>query len=302
MPDRVQFGLCLGAQAMCQRRRVLQDGNARAPHDDVSGYDFQHAALRDLPFDFSCAGLGPPGLFDWCEYAEAMFPDASFLDGIFWQEREPWNFEQIGAREIVGCRMADGHVSTKLVVTEDRVECAAGDDPNAPGVSLAGDIEFSDVDGDGTLDAVMTLADRGVIRTIALTRKEGASGFSHARPREPSFDCKAAATPTEKRICSEGSLAGLDAEMGRLFDLLVGKLDDTQAEQRVRAEQRAFLRARDRGCTPDAGEAALSCLTARYRERIEALHREAWEGRCRMFAADPCSESLPLPHRMHRGR
>ena len=133
-----------------------------------------------------------------------------------------------------------------------------------------------------------------MVRTVKLTRKDHVSGFTHVGPRGPSFDCEAAETPTETLICGEGLLAGLDAQMAELFDLLVSKLDDSESE-RVRSEQRKFLKTRDRGCQHTVRQPSPDCLTVLYEERIEALRLQAWERRCEMFDADRCSESLLLP-------
>ena len=272
MPDRIYFGLCTGAQALCERILALQGGSADVQYDYVSEYDFQQAALRDLPFDFACSGLGASDFFEWCDYAEAMFPHASFLEALLW--RGSWSFEPLGAQRLVGCRMEGGRYEAKeFRAIEGGIECVAASDASRFGVRLGSEVAFSDVDGNGYLDAVMPLSDGGVVRTVKLTRKDESSPFTH--------------------VGSVGdSLAGLEAQMGKLFDLLVGKLDDAQSE-RVRAEQRTFLETHDGSCQ-HAGPSP-DCLTAHYEERIEALRLEAWERRCELFDADPCSASLPLP-------
>lgn len=272
MPNRIYFGICLAAHARCERSLALRGGGAEVQYDYVSDYDFQRAALRDLPFDFACSGLASRDLSEWCDYAEAMFPDASFLEALLW--RGNWSFEPIGSQRLVGCRMDGGWYEAKeFRAIEGGIECIAVSDASRFGVRLGNDVTFSDVDGNGYLDAVMQFSDGGVVRTVKLTRKDGSSPFSHVDP-------------------IEDPLAGLEAQMNKLVGLLAGKLDDARSE-RVRAEQRSFLETRDARCQ-HAGP-SLDCLAAHHEERIEALRVEAWERRCDMFDADPCSGSLPLP-------
>jgi uncharacterized protein YecT (DUF1311 family) len=84
--------------------------------------------------------------------------------------------------------------------------------------------------------------------------------------RAEGTDCAKATTPTERTICANPELRHLDTEMaGNFSDVLAAT--QGAARRALLAQQRTWLRERDRSCrdgTPD-------CLMASYRTRLAAL-------------------------------
>ncbi|MBF0098188.1 MAG: hypothetical protein HQM04_14910 [Magnetococcales bacterium] len=78
-----------------------------------------------------------------------------------------------------------------------------------------------------------------------------------------SFDCSKAVSSVEKMICSDGELAGLDEQLGRLYkqSLHQGKDKEVQKEQQIQ-----WLRQVRNKCS------TVVCLNDAYRSRIRALH------------------------------
>jgi len=79
------------------------------------------------------------------------------------------------------------------------------------------------------------------------------------------FDCKAAATPTERAICADPALRDLDAELGSAYAQALHATADGSAA--LRQQQRDWLRTRD-ACGADAG-----CLATQYRQRLARFAR-----------------------------
>lgn len=84
----------------------------------------------------------------------------------------------------------------------------------------------------------------------------------------PSFDCARAKAASERAICASTVLPALDLRVARAYAeagrVLGGELG-TWAEGRLRADQRSWLRRRDR-CGAD-----VACLTRELRGRAEVL-------------------------------
>lgn len=79
-------------------------------------------------------------------------------------------------------------------------------------------------------------------------------------------DCAKATTPTEHSICVNPELHRLDAEMAEHFsDVLAAT--QSAARRALLAQQRAWLKERDRSCRG----ATSDCLMASYRTRLAAL-------------------------------
>jgi uncharacterized protein len=87
-----------------------------------------------------------------------------------------------------------------------------------------------------------------------------------AQPDKPSFDCKKAASPTEKTICADNALSRLDLQLHRTWKMLLDNfsLDSAQTTQ-VRSDQKAWLVHRN-DCGGDA-----QCIGKLYKDRITAL-------------------------------
>ncbi len=77
------------------------------------------------------------------------------------------------------------------------------------------------------------------------------------------FDCKAAATPTERAICADATLRQRDAALAEAYAKALAASPDLRAE--LRQQQRDWLTARN-GCAADT-----PCLAKQYDQRIAAL-------------------------------
>lgn len=78
---------------------------------------------------------------------------------------------------------------------------------------------------------------------------------------EPSFDCKAAATPVEKAICADPKLADADREIADAYKTLQD-LSGTADRERLRTEQRAWLAQRNQcAAAPSPAPALARCWT-----------------------------------------
>jgi hypothetical protein len=111
---------------------------------------------------------------------------------------------------------------------------------------------------------------------LALLVRFGSPGAATA---QPSFSCAAAHAPVEKLICSDPTLAGLDAAMAAAL----------RANPGDRAAQRQWLAGREIACPtgventlPEGGarDAVVACLGRLYEQRIATLdyarNRAAW--------------------------
>jgi uncharacterized protein YecT (DUF1311 family) len=93
------------------------------------------------------------------------------------------------------------------------------------------------------------------------------------------FDCKRAATPSEKAICADPAALAADAAMSAAFQALLAGAPTAQRAQ-ITASQIGWLRTRDGYCSDSAGAMLGACL-ARESERRRAFldgRREAGPG------------------------
>ncbi len=77
-----------------------------------------------------------------------------------------------------------------------------------------------------------------------------------------SFDCKKAATPTEKRICADTELSRLDEQLGYTYADALAQSGDKTA---LRAEQNRWLKTSRNPCLD------LACLRTAYLDRLSKL-------------------------------
>lgn len=87
------------------------------------------------------------------------------------------------------------------------------------------------------------------------------AGRAHAA----GFDCKRAASPSERAICADPALRQLDAELGDAYAQVLAAAPDLRDSQR--SGQREWLRERDQ-CGADA-----RCLAAAYERRLASFAR-----------------------------
>lgn len=100
---------------------------------------------------------------------------------------------------------------------------------------------------------------------------------------QPSFDCRKAATPTEKAICADAQLAWLDRAVATAFRQLKAELA-SQIEM-LPAEQTEFLKVRDacgaeKACLARAMESRRSALALQPQQSLSD-RRERFVGRYR---------------------
>ena len=84
-----------------------------------------------------------------------------------------------------------------------------------------------------------------------------------------SFDCAAAATPTEKAVCSDVALARLDRDVAEAYARKLKYEFDAAAKENIKQAQRAWLATRDSTCS----DASVQCLTGVYKARLAALEK-----------------------------
>lgn len=87
-------------------------------------------------------------------------------------------------------------------------------------------------------------------------------------PRLPaaSFDCVPARTEVERAVCGSHDLARLDRHMADAYDFKLVWEEDEVRRQRIRAEQRAWLRTRDTACRAPT---IAACLSSLYQRRLK---------------------------------
>lgn len=92
---------------------------------------------------------------------------------------------------------------------------------------------------------------------------------------QPSFDCAAATQAVEEFICADVGLSALDRELAAAYRERLSEASG-DAQSAMRLAQRAWSGNRATACGVDAGasvdvDAAIGCLTALYRARIDEL-------------------------------
>ncbi|WP_431687435.1 alpha-2-macroglobulin family protein [Hahella sp. NBU794] len=109
----------------------------------------------------------------------------------------------------------------------------------------------------------MTSARSGFLFLLAIS----ASGLTWAG--QPSFNCAKASQQVEHIICDSEALAAQDAKLAKLYGNVMKSLDGS-AKDKLKSEQREWLRNRNRDCDLN-GDAGESCLLGRYRQRNAEL-------------------------------
>jgi len=87
-----------------------------------------------------------------------------------------------------------------------------------------------------------------------------------------SYDCTGDLGEVENAICHVEELADLDLELSRVYKALVGKLSVPERNA-LKSEQRQWIAARDKDCTPYKGW--VFCISDSYTARIEELKKRS---------------------------
>lgn len=85
------------------------------------------------------------------------------------------------------------------------------------------------------------------------------------------FDCKRAASASEKAICADPAALAADADLGKAFETLRAATDPKLRAGLVGAEV-AWLRRRDSDCSDQKGTALSACLATQSRARLAFLN------------------------------
>lgn len=147
-----------------------------AGNDFVSGYDFKNAALADLITANDCRNPADAG----CEAGGDSTPGVLDLLPL---ENAPADAERFAAAD---CYIRDGRFRGRMLMAEGQLRCLR--DRRSPGFRVIA-VDFSDINGDGYLDAVLRLVPLGpgmsrMPMTLAFTRKAAEAPFSIALPGE----------------------------------------------------------------------------------------------------------------------
>ena len=90
---------------------------------------------------------------------------------------------------------------------------------------------------------------------------------THAGESEhPSFDCRKAASVSEKTICANAALSRQDFQLGSMWRTLRDDFSDSAQLPQMKADQKAWVAARDK-CGADA-----ACMGKLYQERLSVLN------------------------------
>ena len=95
-------------------------------------------------------------------------------------------------------------------------------------------------------------------------------------PRAPaaSFECRDARSDVEQAICGSRDLARLDRQLGEAYQNKLTWAADVREAQRLREQQRAWLRMRDGACRA-ASMPMVACLSPIYQKRLKELEGPA---------------------------
>ena len=102
-----------------------------------------------------------------------------------------------------------------------------------------------------------------VSRTLLLAA--AALAFSVTAASAASFNCKKAATATERAICGNVDLSDADSRMASLFFTVIGQ---SSIAAQIKRDQKTFIRNRN-GCGGN-----IRCLGSLYQIRIQELQDE----------------------------
>lgn len=120
------------------------------------------------------------------------------------------------------------------------------------------------------LDALATLYGRRFFDAVKATPQrrapEHATVPGTSARQTPSFDCAQARSGVEKTICASAQLSALDAVLAEQYRVA------RRFEPQMTADQRAWLRARDRICGPLSDDGPrFDCLADLYLDRFRTI-------------------------------
>ena len=166
----------------CEYHAFLHRFSPETGQDFVSDYDFRNGSLADLMIDDCGGGNG-------CREEGASRPSVLELLAVDEAPVDPSAFDS------ESCRLRDGRFRGRVMIDGDAIKCQR--DPWAPGFRVIS-VDFTDVNGDGYLDAVLRLVPLGpglsrMPLVVAYTRMTPSGPFMV--PDTPSSDAVGAQTP-----------------------------------------------------------------------------------------------------------
>lgn len=81
----------------------------------------------------------------------------------------------------------------------------------------------------------------------------------------PSFDCRKAATKTEKSICANENLANIDKNLAKIWKSFLYEFDEITYKDQLKKEQSLWIKLRNK-CNDD-----VKCIEKTYQQRIDLL-------------------------------
>lgn len=87
-----------------------------------------------------------------------------------------------------------------------------------------------------------------------------------AASEQASFDCRKAASVSEKTICADAALSRLDFQLGRMWRTLLDDFSESAQKPQMKADQKAWIARREK-CGDDA-----KCMGKLYQERLSTLN------------------------------
>jgi uncharacterized protein len=94
----------------------------------------------------------------------------------------------------------------------------------------------------------------------------GGASANAAPPTQPSFDCRKAASLSEKTICANAELSRLDFQLGRMWKTFLDSFIDSGQLTQMKQDQRTWIALREK-----CGENA-DCIGNLYRDRLATLN------------------------------
>ncbi|HZR64666.1 MAG TPA: lysozyme inhibitor LprI family protein [Terriglobales bacterium] len=213
----------------------------------------------------------------------------------FWRF-DSFDFKGDGNREVIvvasTCMTGTAGPDIHSVIARDRegslVEWKIAEADRSTYDNLFGNRNYDLAVKDGTLVATFEDdPDRGTAPLVIKYKRNGdafeISSITKTGVFPTSYDCAKAVVEVERAICHVRSLASLDRQLSTLYKSVWSGLSIGQQEK-LKSEQRDWLRRRDRECEPYKGW--ISCIAGMYQNRIAELSKRI---------ASPQKEIPPTP-------
>lgn len=178
----------------CEYHAFLHRFSPETGQDFVSDYDFRNGSLADLMIDEGCGGA------TGCGEEGQSGPSVLELLVVDEAPADPAAFDT------ESCRLRDGRFRGRVMIDGDALKCYR--DPRAPGFRVIS-VDFSDVNGDGYLDAVLRLVPLGpglsrMPLVVAYTRMTPSAPFTVPAPSSDAVGAQTAVPGPQPSQPGEG--------------------------------------------------------------------------------------------------